>query len=214
MKKNSNSKTCALSLWKKLRIMRYTLFFMMVCLSQIFATNLYSQQTKLNLSMFNSRLGNVLDEIENQSEYYFLFNQQQIDLSRVVNVSVKDKNISDVLNAVFAGTNIHYVISDRQIVLTTGNNTGDFSVNQQKWTVSGKVTESGGQPLPGVTVVVKNTTIGTITDINGIIYLKFQTERNRLSFPLSVCEPLKKVFQAETSLISEWMKNLLALRKL
>lgn len=167
MKKNSNCKTCALSLWKKLRIMRCTLFFLMVCFSQIFATNLYSQQTKLNLSMSNTRLGDVLDEIENQSEFYFLFNQQQIDLNRIVNISVKEKNISEVLNVVFAGTDVRYVISDRQIVLTNESRSYNFSGSQQKRKVTGSVTEPGGGPLPGVTVVAKNTASGTITDVNG-----------------------------------------------
>lgn len=162
--------------------MRFTLFFVMVCFSQMFATDLYSQQTKLNLSMSNTRLGNVLDEIENQSEFYFLFNQQQIDLNRVVNVSVKDKNINEVLNVVFAGTDIRYVISDRQIVLTSGNERGDFPVTQQKRSITGKITDTGGQSLPGVTVVVKNTTVGTITDANGNYNLQIPDGTDHLVF--------------------------------
>ncbi len=182
MKKNSNRKTIALSLWKKLRIMRYTLFFTMVCLSQVFAINLYSQQTRFNLSMSNARLGNVLDEIENQSEYYFLFNQQQIDLNRVVNVSVKDKSVNDLLNVLFSGTDIRYVISDRQIVLTKGNQDNFSPVGQQKPKVRGKVTESNGGPLPGVTVIAKGSSVGTITDVNGDYTLEVPPGTEQLVF--------------------------------
>ena len=147
--------------------MRLSLFFLLVCVSQILATDLYSQQTKLNLSMSNTRLATVLDEIENQSEFYFLFNQKLIDLDRTISVSVKDKNIDQVLGVVFDGTAVQYVISDRQIILTVENGDDFFSANQLKRKVKGKVTEPGGQSLPGVTVVVKNTTVGTITDVKG-----------------------------------------------
>ncbi|MEN6454548.1 MAG: SusC/RagA family TonB-linked outer membrane protein [Prolixibacteraceae bacterium] len=182
MKKNSNSKTIALSLWKKLRIMRYTLLLVMVCLAQVFAKDLYSQQTRFNLSMSDTRLGKVLDEIENQSEYYFLFNQQQIDMNKIVTVSINDKRISEVLDVIFDGTDVHYVISDRQIVLTAGRSSTDFSLNQQKRKVSGNVTDTSGQPLPGVTIVIKGTTIGTITDINGDYLLEVPANGEQIVF--------------------------------
>ncbi len=166
MKKKETCKTIPYGLRKNLRIMRLTLFICMVCISQIFATDLYSQQTKINISMSNTRLVNVLDEIEKQSEYYFLFNQNQIDLNRVVNVSAKNENISEVLDHIFSNTDIRYVISDRQIVLTGKNGNDFFSVNQQP-KVSGKVSERGGQPLPGVTIIIKGTNQGTITDADG-----------------------------------------------
>ncbi|MGQ7871325.1 TonB-dependent receptor [Sunxiuqinia sp. sy24] len=149
-----------------LRIMRLTLFALLVFVTQIFATDLYSQQTKLNLSMSNTRVGNVLDEIENQSEFYFLFNQSLVDMDRTVSLSVKNKSINDVLDVVFAKTDVNYVISDRQIILNVDDKADFLGVNQLR-KVSGQVTEDNGQPLPGVTVVVKNSTTGTITDDNG-----------------------------------------------
>lgn len=200
MKKNSNYKAIALSLWKKFRIMRYTLLLMMVCLSQIFATNLYSQQTKLNLSMSNTRLGSVLDEIENQSEYYFLFNQQQIDLSRLVSVSVKGQNIARVLDAVFAGTDIKYVISDRQIVLTAGDQGTDFSLSQQRRKISGRVSDAAGLPLPGVTVVVKGTTAGTITDVNGNYTLDVPAGGTQLVFSFVGMRTVEQALDGRTTL--------------
>ncbi|WP_423128960.1 SusC/RagA family TonB-linked outer membrane protein [Gaoshiqia sp. Z1-71] len=121
--------------------------------------------------MSNTSLGKVLDEIENQSEFYFLFNQNLIDMSRKVSVSVKDKNIEQVLDAVLEGTAVRYVISDRQIILTV-DNANDFFATSQQRKISGRVTESNGQPLIGVTVVLKNTTQGTITDLDG----KFQLD--------------------------------------
>ncbi|MGE4585971.1 MAG: TonB-dependent receptor [Mangrovibacterium sp.] len=162
--------------------MRLTLFFFLVGISQIFATDLYSQQTKLSLSVSNTRLANVLDEIEKQSEFYFLFNQKDIDLDRLVNVSLTDKKISEVLDVVFSGTEVRYIISDRQIVLISEDRKADFSAGQQKRTVSGKVTDQEGQALPGVTVVVKNTSFGAITDSEGRYELEVPAGENQLVF--------------------------------
>ncbi|WP_299581079.1 TonB-dependent receptor [uncultured Sunxiuqinia sp.] len=166
MKKISTGKTTPCSLKKMLRIMRLTLFVLLVFVSQVFATDLYSQQTKLNLLMSDTRVGNVLDEIENQSEFYFLFNQSLIDMDRTVSLALKNKSITEVLDAVFAKTDVKYVISDRQIILNVDDKP-DFMGASQLRKVSGQVTENNGQPLPGVTVVVKNSTTGTITDDNG-----------------------------------------------
>jgi TonB-linked SusC/RagA family outer membrane protein len=161
--------------------MRMTLFLVLVFASQILANDLYSQQTKLNLTMSNTSLANVLDEIENQSEFYFLFNQSLIDMDRTVSVSVKNKSINEVLDVVFAGTDVKYVISDRQIVLNKNDKPDFFGVSQAR-RVSGKVTESNGQPLPGVTVVVKGTTVGTITDDDGNYQLDVPAGSNQLLF--------------------------------
>ena len=161
--------------------MRLTLFILLVFVSQMFANDLYSQQTKLNLSMSNTSLGKVLDEIENQSEFYFLFNQSLIDMNKRVSLSVKNKNITEVLDVVFADTDVQYVISDRQIVLKKSNEPDFFGMNQQR-KVSGKVTDENGQALPGVTVVVKNTTIGTITDEDGNYVLDVTTDAEQLVF--------------------------------
>lgn len=193
MKKNSTDKTVPHSLKKMLRIMRLTLFILMVFASQIFATDLYSQQTKLNLSLSNTRVGNVLDEIENQSEFYFLFNQNLIDMDRVVNLSIKNKGITEVLDVVFAETDVTYVISDRQIILNVDAEANLLGM-AQKQTISGQVTDENGHPLPGVTVVVKNSTTGTITDESGNYQLEVPDGTDFLVFTFigmrSVEEPV------------------------
>jgi TonB-linked SusC/RagA family outer membrane protein len=114
--------------------------------------------------MNDSRIVDVLDEIENQSEFYFLFNQKLVDVERKVDIDVEQKTIDNILQTLFSGTNVNYLVYDRQIVLTTFNKK---LLPDQAKTISGKVTDSGGQPLPGVTVVVKGTTQGTVTNADG-----------------------------------------------
>ena len=171
MKKSSTDKTIPDSLKKTLNVMRLTIIIYLVGIVQVFAVNSYSQQTKLNLNLRNTTLGTVLDEIENQSEFYFMFNQKMVDMNRPVTANFKDKSINDVLNALFTGTDVKYTISDRQIVLSV-DDADIYGQAQQNRKISGIVYDADNVPLPGVTVFVKETTTGTITDIEG----KFQLD--------------------------------------
>jgi TonB-linked SusC/RagA family outer membrane protein len=152
-------------LTKTFRIMRITLFFILAALLQTFANEAYSQKTKLSLDYTNTRLEVVLDDIENLSEFYFLANEKLVDVDRRVNLSVKNKKINEILDMLFAGTDVVYTITDRKIILAPSFLSEN--IQQQQRAVSGKVTDSGGQPLPGVTVVEKGTTRGTVTNPNG-----------------------------------------------
>ena len=123
--------------------------------------------------MENKSLEQVMDEIERQSEFYFIFNQKQIDVDRIVNIQVEDKLISEILPDLFTGTNINYAVLDRKILLTTETIEDKLAVLksvpvQQQNFVTGTVTDaSTNEPLPGVNIVIKGTTIGALTDVNG-----------------------------------------------
>nr|WP_321357720.1 TonB-dependent receptor [uncultured Draconibacterium sp.] len=144
--------------------MRICCFLLFLGIAQTWAVNSYSQQTRFTLHMKDTRVIDVLDEIEKQSEFFFVFNQNLLDVERKVNVNVKDKTIDKLMAGLFAETGVSYEINDRLIVITTLAEKN--SVSQQK-NVSGKVTDAQGDPLPGVTVVIKGTTQGTVTNIDG-----------------------------------------------
>jgi hypothetical protein len=149
--------------------MRFTIFILFLSLSQAFAVDSYSQQTKLSLDLKNAKVEDVLDKIEKNSEFFFMYNRNMIDVDRKVDIHVEKKGVNEVLDKIFANTGITYSIEDRQILLINNRiaNTGNEFITQQQKTVSGKVTDSSGSPLPGVSVVVKGTTTGVITDMDG-----------------------------------------------
>lgn len=156
------------TLKKCLTIMKLSVFLFFLSIIQVLAIDGYSQQTRLSLKFNKASLERVLDEIENKSEFYFLYNQDIVNTKKVVDLDVKEEKIEEVLNALFLGTNIKYTISDRQIVLTNSENQlGLNGTSGQQKSVSGKATDTTGAPLPGVSVVVKGTTTGTITDFDG-----------------------------------------------
>ena len=156
-------------LWKSrlLKIMRLTVIICMITLSQSFAGAGYSQSTRISLQEKNATLRDILEKIENQSEFYFMYNGKIVDVSQRVSVKANKLLVSELLDQVLSGTGITYRIDDRQIALTVRSESGQFDLRQQLKTVRGKVTDSSGAALPGVSVVIKGTTHGTITDTEG-----------------------------------------------
>jgi TonB-linked SusC/RagA family outer membrane protein len=155
---------------KKLIIMRNTLLIVLISSLQVFAVDSYAQTKKISLDLKDATIKEVLYAIEKQSEFYFLFNSELIDVSKKVNITVQEEKVADILIRLFKNSEVDFLIKDRYIVLTPAGRSSGETFNllvQQQGTVTGKVTDSGGQPLPGVSIVVKGTTQGTITDSDG-----------------------------------------------
>lgn len=154
---------------KLMMIMKLTNFLILISVVSAFAGKTYSQTKTLQLSMVNSTVKEVLDAIEDQSEFYFMYSSKVIDVDREVSLELDNKKIDTALKSLFNGTDVEYTIKDRIIVLTTPDVLYDNTlIDLQQGSVSGKVTDAAGRPLPGVTVVVKGTTKGTITDVDGL----------------------------------------------
>ncbi|MCX6329719.1 MAG: hypothetical protein NTZ85_09455, partial [Bacteroidia bacterium] len=77
----------------------------LVSVSTVLANPSYAQIAKVSLDMENKSLEQVMDKIESQSEFYFIFNQKQIDVNRVVSIQAENKLITDILPELFKGTN-------------------------------------------------------------------------------------------------------------
>ncbi len=155
------------TLKKCLTMMKWSVFFFFLSVIQVVATDSYAQQTRLTLKFEETRLENVLNVIENQSEFYFLYNQEYVDTDKSVSLDVKAVTIDEILSELFKDSEINYTISERQIVLTNVSKESGLNNSGQQTSVSGKVSDQSGAPLPGVTVIVKGTTTGAVTGING-----------------------------------------------
>ncbi len=151
---------------KKLLLMtKLTVFCFFLSIVQVMAVDSYAQMTRISIKADNERLENVLTRIEDESEFFFLYNKDLVDVEQKVNVDAQNETIKAILDQVFEGKDIAYTVYNRQIVLSNIDMINEM-VAQQK-SVSGKVTDNSDQPLPGVTVVVKGTTLGTITNAEG-----------------------------------------------
>jgi len=167
---------------KPLRIMKLTVLLFFIAALQVFADNSYSQTARLSLSMKEATVGQVLDKIESESEFFFLYNHQLVDVNRKVSVNVSDARIKDILANLFNGTDIKTMVLGRQIILSPKKILRkEISKNlpaQQGITVTGTVTDINGNSLPGVNIIVKGTTNGTITDANGTYSIKVPSLNN------------------------------------
>lgn len=165
---------------KKLIIMRNAVIIVFISAFQVLATGSYSQTTLLSLNLKDATIKEVLTEIENQSEFYFLYNSELIDVTRKVEIESKNAKVNEILTNVFDNGNVDFLIKDRYIVLTPDN--GDVKLFDQQKIVTGTVTDTKNEPLPGVTVVVKGTTIGTVTNASGAYSLPNVPENAVLLF--------------------------------
>jgi TonB-linked SusC/RagA family outer membrane protein len=147
--------------------MKYSLFFLIVGTLTAVASSSYSQTAKLTLDMQSATVSQVLSRIERESQFYFTYNTREINPDRVVSVQLKDADIGTILKELFAGEDIDYIISDKHVVLYKDSKNEVKKSSQQDIRVSGIVTDNNSEPLPGVNIVVKGTSTGTITDIDG-----------------------------------------------
>lgn len=147
------------------RIMRISTFLLMVCVFCSYAGNAHSQNAKVSIRMNNVKLDKILNEIENQTDYLFIYNNQ-VDINKITSVKVKNEAVAQVLDKILSGTGINYELEGTHIILTT-EAIKDLHAQQQAKTVTGTVTDVNGEPIIGANIRIKGTTTGTITDIDG-----------------------------------------------
>lgn len=145
------------------RIMRITTFLLAVCVFCSYAGNTNSQNARVSLHMNQAQIDEVLNEIESQTDYLFIYNNQ-VNVNRKVSVKAESKPVYEVLDELFGDSDISFAMEGTHIVLSKEN---EPTVQQQSLTISGTVADSNGDPVVGANVLEKGTSNGTITDLDG-----------------------------------------------
>ncbi|MCS2584489.1 SusC/RagA family TonB-linked outer membrane protein [Bacteroides sp. BFG-551] len=130
----------------------------------------FAQNKTVTLHEEQSSIQTILSKIEKQTKYLFVYDKAQIDVKRKVTLKVNNKPVSQVLNTLFAGTQVSYSLNGNNIVLTVRKET-----TQQKSslkTVEGAITDLNGEPVIGATVKEEGTNNGVISDIDGKFSIK------------------------------------------
>lgn len=154
-----------------LRIMKLTIFALVVFTSALFAAEAHSQMAKISLSAHSSPLSEILSGIEKQTDYLFVYEKSDINLDQKVSLQVSDKTVMEALNYLFKNSDVIYAMEGNNIVLMQRdrNETGEGLLHQlqDKKRISGIVKDAFGEPIIGGSVSIKGTSIGGLTDIDG-----------------------------------------------
>ncbi len=155
------------------RLKKYFLIMRLTSLLTLFLTlqmsaSVWSQT--MNVKLKNSTLQELFIQIEKNSNYRFFYNNDEVDVNQKISIDVEEKTVGKILTTVLEGTPYSFKEMDNKLILIerTGNQTKSFGTEfQQQKSIKGTVKSSTGESLPGVSVVVKGTSNGTITDSNG-----------------------------------------------
>ncbi|MDR2969216.1 MAG: SusC/RagA family TonB-linked outer membrane protein [Tannerellaceae bacterium] len=202
-----------------MRIVTCLLFVSVFCLHAEYTR---SQNARVSLNHKQILLEAVLNDIEAQTDYLFIYNKY-VDVNRKVSIRVKEKPVSEVLSRLFAKTNVEYVLEGTHIVLSQKEPEATGAPQQER-PVTGKITDSLGEPVIGASVVVKGSTnMGTITNVDGmftlnnlaegttlvISYLGYATQEVRIGAQRT----LNITLSEESQLINEVVVTALGIRR-
>ena len=146
-------------------VMRITVVLLFCILFQSHAEKLYSQSAKISLNLQNTTVEEILNMIEENSEYSFLYNSKLVNVDRKASVNANKKTIRAVLSELFDNSDVQYKVEDKQIVLS--NKKLNIANDQQIKKVTGVVKDNMGLSIIGANILVKGTSNGTTTDFNG-----------------------------------------------
>jgi TonB-linked SusC/RagA family outer membrane protein len=177
--------------------MRNKAFLLLFCLFCFFRISL-AQDNRLTLHLNQVSLGQVFDVIQRQSEYIIFFKDNQVDLSRSVSVNADNLTIEEIFNQVLDGTGLNYKVFDRQIIIVRSKDAANITnsilpKNQiPRRTVTGRIVDETGNPVLGVTIVVKGTHIGVISDPDGNYTLDVPVNASLLLFSFVGMKPIEE----------------------
>jgi TonB-dependent SusC/RagA subfamily outer membrane receptor len=169
---------------KCMRIMKLSSFLILFLTLQMSAS-VWSQTTTMSVKLKNSTLQELFLQIEKSSNYRFFYNNDEVDVNQRISVDAEEKTVGKILTAAFEGLPYSFKELDNKLILIERNGAKPNPIGttmQQQKSVSGRVTDTSGASLPGVSVVVKGTTNGTITDGNGNYSLSNVPENGVMQF--------------------------------
>ena len=140
-------------------------------------TNERPLEKRINLQVKNEHLEQVLEKIEQQTTYVFVYSNDLIKTTQRISLNVKDKQLSEVLPMLLSPLNVSYELIDSKIILRQGNAPAAEFLQQQEVTVNGRVVDDKGEGVPGVNIRLKGATIVTIKNEDVFFTLKVPNGR-------------------------------------
>lgn len=179
MKKNLMWRCMSPSIRKTLLVMKLSFILILVGSLQLSASVLLGQQVSVQAK---TSLVDVLEDLNNQTGTYFMYNVHEIDDEIEVQLDMENASLEEVLNEICKQAPVKYEIVEDFVIITKKDPVPVVKEVQEKKELKGKVTDKDGIPLPGVSVVIKGTSTGVATDIDGNYTLEMEDKNAVLIF--------------------------------
>ena len=166
MKKKSKTGIFVLTKLPRMLLIMKSIVILLFCTLNLQAAVYSQHQKKFDISLNNVTVSDVFRYLHEVSQYDFVYDSDAVKQMQPVSLDLQNTDIESVLNTVLAGTPFGWSIEDNVIIIRR-NEQPTPSAQQQSKVLKGKVTDKQGNTLPGVTILIKGTTIGNITDANG-----------------------------------------------
>jgi TonB-linked SusC/RagA family outer membrane protein len=172
-----------------LLIMRTVFILLFTCVFCSMAEMSYTQNARVTIHKRNATLREVLTEIENQTDYLFIYNNE-VNVNEKVSIRAKQQAVSNVLTSLLKDKDVSYSMEGNHIILSMIEKADDAEkevvvavVQQQKKTITGKVVDEHGEPVIGANIIETGTTNGTVTDVDGNFSLQVANDATiRITF--------------------------------
>lgn len=159
--------------------MKLTIVLLLAAFIQVNAS-VFAQ--KVSLTQHNASLKEIFEEIREQTGYNFLYSPQLLKKARPVNIDVKNASLEDALKACFDGQPLTYVVSRNTVVIKEPESKPVAPQNKPDIIIKGQITDGKGEPLPGVSIKLKDTSIGTTADADGKFSIRLPDDKGTLVF--------------------------------
>ena len=179
-----------------------------------------AQDIRVNIDFTKASLGSVLNEIGRQTSLSIVYNTGDVNPTQPVSIKASNENITTVMNRLLRGTGLSYSIMNKHLILSTTDK--NHSIQQEKVTVTGNISDAKGEPLIGVSILVKGTSNGTITDMNGhfslpvakgdvieISYIGYAPQ----AITVTDSKPLKIVMKEDAEVLDEVVVTALGIKR-
>lgn len=160
-----------------LRKMKLLTLFMLLGFCTCHAT-ISAQEARIDLKMSDATLSQVFRNIEQLTEYMFIYKSEDVQSIQHINVDVRQTMVRDVLEKCLENTGLSFLFKENVIIIQKKTTDQEKKENR----ITGKVTDEKKEPLPGVTVIIKGTKLGTVTDVDGKYTLAVPVGNNAWCF--------------------------------
>ncbi len=138
--------------------------------------------SQFSFNMNEKKVRDVFSLIENYSNYRFFYNDAFEAVDKIVDLKVENENINQILDDLLASSDYTYKIFDNNLIVISLKDNLEDQADPQHFIVKGTVTDEKGNPVPGVTVLIKGTSTGTTTDVKGNFTIEAENAQSILMF--------------------------------